>query len=266
MFKYKAGFIGAGNMGGALAKAVCKRIGGENVIISCKSSEEAEEVSKKLGCKNGPSCDVVETCEFVFLAIKPQGLVDVAAALKNSFDKNRDAIMVSMLAGVTTDTLTEYFGDRKIIRIMPNTPASVGEGMMLVAGNKRVCKEDIDAFKDLMSLSGEIDEIPEGLIDSATAVSGCGPAFVYMFIDAMADGGVACGLSRDVAIKYTLQTLIGSAKMVMETEIHPDKLKDAVCSPGGSTIEGVKSLEKDDFKKSVIDAVKASYKKTQKLG
>ena len=266
MFKYKAGFVGAGNMGGALAQAVCKKIGGENVIISCKTTEEADAASKKLGCKNGTSEDVAKSSEFVFLAVKPQMISDVAKELKNTLNENPECIIVSMLAGVTTDTLKEYFGDRKIIRIMPNTPAMVGEGMMLVAGNKNVTDWDIAAFKDLMSMSGELDDIPEALIDAATAVSGCGPAFVYMFIEALADGGVKCGLSRDKAIKYAAQTLLGSAKMVLETGRHPEELKDAVCSPGGSTIAGVHSLEKGAVRNAAIDAVEASYKKTQKLG
>ncbi len=266
MFKYKAGFVGAGNMGGALAQAVCKKIGGENVIVSCKTTEEADEVSKRLGCKNGTADEVVKSSEFVFLAVKPQMISDVANELKNALNENSECIIVSMLAGVTTDTLGEYFGNRKIIRIMPNTPATVGEGMMLVSGNKNVTDWDIAAFKDLMSMSGELDDIPENLIDAATAVSGCGPAFVYMFIEALADGGVKCGLSRDKAIKYAAQTLLGSAKMVLETGRHPEELKDAVCSPGGSTIAGVHSLEKGAFRSSAIDAVEAAYKKTQKLG
>ena len=247
MYKYTAGFVGAGNMGGALAQAVCKKIGGENVIVSCKTTEEANAVSKRLGCKNGTAEDVVKSSEFVFLAIKPQMINDVAKDLKNAFEENKDCIIVSMLAGVTTDTLNGYFGNRKIIRIMPNTPAMVGEGMMLVSGNKNVTESDIAKFKDIMSMSGQLDEIPESLIDAATAVSGCGPAFVYMFIEALADGGVKCGLARDKAIKYAAQTLLGSAKMVLETGRHPEELKDAVCSPGGSTIAGVHSLEKVHF-------------------
>ena len=266
MFKYKAGFVGAGNMGGALAQAVCKKVSGEKVIVSCKTTEESQAVSKRLGCKNGTAEDVAKSSEFVFLAVKPQMISDVAKEIKNALDENSECIIVSMLAGVTTDTLNEYFGNRKIIRIMPNTPATVGEGMMLVTGNKNITDWDIAAFKDLMSMSGELDDIPENLIDAATAVSGCGPAFVYMFIEAMADGGVKCGLSREKAIKYAAQTLLGSAKMVLETGRHPEELKDAVCSPGGSTIAGVHSLEKSAFRNAAIDAVEASYKKTQKLG
>ena len=266
MFKYKAGFVGAGNMGGALAQAVCKKVVGEKVVVSCKTTEESVEVAQRLGCKSGTAEYVVKNSEFVFLAVKPQMIKEVAKELEGAFAQNTECVIVSMLAGVTTETLGEYFGNRKIIRIMPNTPATVGEGMMLVAGNKNVTDWEIAEFKNIMSMSGELDDIPESLIDAATAVSGCGPAFVYMFIEALADGGVKCGLPRDKAVKYAAQTLLGSAKMVLETGRHPEELKDAVCSPGGSTIAGVHSLEKGAFRSSAIDAVETAYKKTQKLG
>ena len=266
MFKYKTGFVGAGNMGGSLANAVCKKCGGDNVIISCKDIDEAKEVADRLSCNYGTSDEIVLNSKFVFLGIKPQGITEVAEQLKANFDKNEDCIIVSMLAGVTTDTLAELFGDKKIIRIMPNTPAAVGEGMILMCSNSKVTEEDMAEFEDMMSMCGKLDRIPENLIDAGTAVSGCGPAFVYMFIDALADGGVKCGLSREKAVKYAAQTLIGSANMVLETGKHPDDLKIAVCSPGGSTIEGVKSLENDKFKDAVIRGVEASYNKTKKLG
>lgn len=266
MYKYTAGFVGAGNMGGALAQAVCKKTGGENVIVSCITIDEAKSVSNRLGCNYGTSKDVVKSSKFVFLAVKPQMIKDVQAELKSEFDENSDAVIVSMLAGVTTDTLKTYFGDRKIIRIMPNTPVTVGEGMILVSGNSNVTEEDIEEFKNLMIMTGILDVIPEKLIDAATAVSGCGPAYVYMFIEALADGGVKCGLPRDKAIKYAAQTLLGSSKMVLETGRHPEELKDAVCSPGGSTIAGVHSLEKGAFRNSAMDAVESAYKRTQELG
>jgi len=266
MFKYKAGFVGAGNMGGALADAVCKKIGGENVVISCKTSEKAALVAEKYSCNHGTADDVVKNSRFVFLGIKPQGLDEVAKQLEAEFDKNKDCIIVSMLAGVKTTRLENLFGEKKVIRIMPNTPAAVGKGMILVCSNSYVTLDDMAEFKDMMSMCGELDIMDEELIDAGTAVSGCGPAFVYMFIDALAEGGVKCGLSREQAVKYAAQTLIGGSEMVIKTGIHPDDLKIAVCSPGGSTIEGVKSLENDDFKDAVIHAVEASYNKTKKLG
>ncbi len=266
MFKYNVGFVGAGNMGGALAKAICKKIGGEKLAISCKDIDEAKEVADRLSCNFGTSDEVAANSKFIFLGVKPQGIKGVAEQLKAEFDKNKDCIIVSMLAGVTTDTLSELFGEKKIIRIMPNTPVAVGEGMILVCSNTRVTEEDMAEFEDMMSMCGELDRIPENLIDAGTAVSGCGPAFVYMFIDALAEGGVKCGLSREKAVKYAAQTLIGSANMVIETGKHPDDLKIAVCSPGGSTIEGVRSLENNNFKETVICSVETSYNKTKKLG
>ncbi len=253
-------------MGGALASAVCKKIGGENVVISCKTEEKAISVAKNLLCNYGTGDEVVANSKFVFLGIKPQGLDDVANQLKTDFDKTKDCIIVSMLAGVKTDRLEKLFGEKKIIRIMPNTPVSVGKGMILVCGNSYVTQEDMAEFEDMMGMCGRLDRMDESLIDAGTAVSGCGPAFVYMFIDALADGGVKCGLSREQAVRYAAQTLIGSADMVLETGVHPNDLKVAVCSPGGSTIEGVKSLENDSLKDIVVRAVEASYNKTKKLG
>lgn len=265
MFKYKAGFIGAGNMGGALAQAVCKTAQPENVIVSCKTEEEAKVVSERLSCVCGSVDEVVKYSEFVFLGFKPQNLEEILVDLSEKI--NKKSIVVSMLAGVTIDTLESILGkERKIIRIMPNTPCSVGKGMMLMCENDAVYDAEIEEFKDMMTCSGEIDEIPEKLIDAASAVSGCGPAFVYMFVEALADGGVKCGLPRDKAVKYAAQTLLGSGAMVLETGRHPEELKDAVCSPGGSTIEGVHALENGAFRCSVIDAVEAAFEKTKELG
>ena len=266
MFKYKAGFVGAGNMGGALADALCKKCGGENIIISCKNTDKAKGIAEKFGCNYATADEVVINSKFVFLGVKPQVVEEVASQLKSSFEKNDDCIIVSMLAGVTTEKLKALFGEKKIIRIMPNTPVLVGEGMTLLCSNSLVSQDDMEDFKDIMSMSGKLDVIAEELIDAGTAVSGCGPAFVYMFIDAFAKGGVNSGLTREQALKYAAQTLIGSANMIIETGIQPDELKNNVCSPGGSTIEGVKSLENDNFKDSVIRAVEASYNKTKKLG
>ena len=169
MFKYKAGFIGAGNMGGALAQAVCKTAQPENVIVSCKTEEEAKNVSERLSCVCGSVDDVVKYSEFVFLGFKPQNLEEILVDLSEKI--NKKSIVVSMLAGVTIDTLESILGkERKIIRIMPNTPCTVGKGMMLMCENEAVYDAEIEDFKDMMTCSGEIDEIPEKLIDAASAV------------------------------------------------------------------------------------------------
>ena len=265
MYNYKAGFVGAGNMGSSLANAICKNCGGNNVIISCKGLDNAKKIAKKLGCNYGTSDEVVKNSKFVFLGVKPQNIKIVAMDLKDAFNENKECIIVSMIAGVTIDKLESLFGKRKIIRIMPNTSTVIGEGMTLMCSNS-LATEELKEFEEIMSMSGAVDSIPEELIDAGTAVSGCGPAFVYMFIDALAEGGIKCGLTKDKALKYASQALLGSAKMVLETGINPDDLKNAVCSPGGSTIEGVHKLEKGNFKDITMDAVLSSYQKTKKLG
>ena len=172
-----------------------------------------------------------------------------------------------MAAGVKIESIEKMLGTSgvSIIRIMPNLAVSIGAGTVLWCTNAPG-NEKAAGFIDAMCEAGAFAKIDESKIDAGSAVSGCGPAFAYMFIDAMADGGVACGLTRKEALEYTTQVLIGAARMVQETEKHPDKLKDEVCSPGGSTIEGVLTLEDGDFKSTVLSAVKASYKKTCELG
>jgi pyrroline-5-carboxylate reductase len=149
---------------------------------------------------------------------------------------------------------------------MPNTPVSVGEGTVLYTANSEVTDGEIADFKAAMKFAGVLDEIPEKLIDAASAVSGCGPAFVFMFIESLADGAVACGLPRDKALVYAEQTVLGAARLALESGKHPGELKDAVCSPGGSTIEGVRTLEEGAFRASAVDAVIAAYEKTKTLG
>ena len=149
---------------------------------------------------------------------------------------------------------------------MPNTAVEVGEGMILYTVNSLVDPSSEKDFLGFMSAAGELDKLPENLIDAGCAVSGCGPAFVYMFIEAMADGGVKCGLSRAAAVKYAEQTLVGAAKLGKVSGRHPEELKDAVCSPAGSTIAGTFALEKGGFRASVIDAVNAAFERTKELG
>ena len=172
-----------------------------------------------------------------------------------------------MIAGVSLDTLGQLLGaGKKIIRIMPNTACAVGQGVLLVCANANVTAQELAEFEEMMEHSGVVDRIDEKLIDAASAVSGCGPAYAYMFIEALADGGVKCGLPRAKAIRYAAQMLLGSAEMVLQSGKHPELLKDEVCSPGGSTIAGVAALEEHGFRSACIDAVDAAYEKTKKLG
>ena len=261
---YTFGFIGWGNMGGTLATAVAKT---EESIALCDRSEETlSALSKKIGAKATDNKDIYENAEYIVLGVKPQVLPIVLEEMAPYIKARKDAKIITMAAGVKIENITAVLGDIPVIRIMPNTPAAIGEGMMVFSANNKVTAEFKGKFLDAFSASGEIAEIPENLIDSACAVSGCGPAFVYMFISALADGGVKAGLSRELSLKLAAKTVSGAAGMVLETGTHPDILKDAVCSPAGSTIEGVESLEKDAFRGTVMEAVEKAFKRTKELG
>ena len=177
-----------------------------------------------------------------------------------------ECVLVSMLAGVTLERLEALFPGKRILRIMPNTPCAVGSGMLFLCRGSLAAEQDAEAFRQLMACAGRIDEIPEKWMDAASAVAGCGPAFAYMFVQALADGGVECGLPRAKATEYAAQMLLGSAQMVLQTGAHPEKLKDDVCSPGGSTIAGVHALENAAFRAACMDAVTAAYERTKGLG
>ena len=266
MAKYEAGFIGAGSMGGALAQAAVKTAGGGRVAVACSTPEHSEEAAARLGCAAETAETILWESRFVFLGVKPQMIAGVVKKLAGDI-AGSDAIFVSMLAGTSLERLTELLGaDKKIIRIMPNTPCAVGQGLTLVAPNDRVTAEELADFKALLSASGLLDDLPEHLIDAASAVSGCGPAYAYLFMEALADGAVKCGVPRAKAMRYAAQMLLGSASLTLESGHHPGALKDAVCSPGGSTIAGVAALEDRGFRGAAIAAVEAAYRRTEELG
>lgn len=260
------GFIGAGNMGGALATAACHAGYSANVLLYDKDGEKAKALAKTLSCR-ASTLEAVAECDMLFLGVKPQFLAalanEVAPLLKT---RGEAPVLVSMAAGVTLARLNELFGDAPIIRIMPNMPVAAGAGMIVYCHNDKVCETDVADFLAAMREAGKLDAIPERMIDAASAVSGCGPAFVDLFIEALADGGVRCGLPRDKAMIYAEQTVLGAAKYALESGIHPAALKDAVCSPGGSTIEGVRTLEAGSFRSLTIEAVTAAFEKTKALG
>ena len=262
----KIGFIGCGNMGGALARAVA--LGdGVSLYLADHSEEKARGLAEELCATPCSNNEIAETCDYIFLGVKPNVIGSVAEGIRGSLSSNKDAVIVTMAAGVGIASLEGILGaDRPIIRIMPNTPASVSRGMITWCKNGAVAENAEKAFEALLSPAGMLDKIPESLIDAASAVAGCGPAFVYMFAEALADGGVKCGLPRDKAMTYAVQTLIGAAEMIRKTGKHPGQLKDEVCSPGGSTIEGVHTLEDGAFRSLAANAVISAYEKTKKLG
>lgn len=261
--KYIAGFIGAGNMGGALLRSVAAAAGGENVAVFDLSEEKAVKAASLTGASYTSAEDIYKNAKYIFFAVKPNVIEKVMQSASSQIKSK--SVVVSMAAGVTVSRIKNAVGSDNVIRIMPNTPASIGEGVILYTASRDVSTDDKKGFLDIMDKSGLVDEIDEKLIDAASALSGCGPAFAYMFIEGLADGAVACGLSREKALLYAKQTLLGSASLALTSGKHPEELKDAVCSPGGTTIEGVLALEKGAFRSDAASAVIAAFEKTEKL-
>ena len=253
---FDAGFIGAGNMGGALLDAVLK----STRIVAVYDTDEAKAKSKNARYMTADA--LAASCHYVFLGVKPDVVKTVAGSVRSCI-KNF-TVLVSMAAGISTDTLSELFGTKKIIRIMPNTPAAVGEGLILYAPASGITEAEEEEFTELMKFSGKVVKLSEDKMDAGMAVSGCGPAYVYIFCEALADGAVKCGLPRDKALLFAEQTILGSARMLLESGKHPGELKDAVCSPGGTTIEGVLALENGAFRGTVSKAVTAAYDRLKK--
>jgi pyrroline-5-carboxylate reductase len=235
--------------------------------FSNRTKAKAEKLAAELhGCA-AENREIAEHCEVIFLCVKPQIMPEVLSALQPVLAARQDKfVLVSMAAGVPIAKIRELSGlNCPVIRMMPNTPVTLGAGMTTYC-TADVPADLLESWRLAMAPSGQVDEIPEGMIDAASCVAGCGPAWVYLFIEALADGGVAAGLPRAKALTYAAQMVQGSARMVLETGQHPGELKDAVCSPGGSTIEGVRVLEERAFRGAVTDAVLAAMDKTRKLG
>lgn len=261
---YQLGFIGCGNMGGALVRAAVKSVGGENIAVCDFDQNKANTLQKECGVFATDSATLAENCKFVVLGVKPQNLQETLQSIAVFLANNKDVVVITMAAGASMQSIRNFSGvDLPVIRIMPNTPVLVEKGMILYC-TSNVSKQDETAFLAAFAKAGVLDKIPEEKMDAASALSGCGPAYVYAFAEALADGAVECGVPRDKAALYTAQTLLGAAEMLL-TYGHPGDLKDAVCSPGGTTIAGIHALEKAGMRNAAMDAVAAAYKRTLEL-
>lgn len=262
----KFGFIGTGNMGGALAAAVSKST--KSVLLADHFADKAQALAEKLNVQSADNQTIANNCEYIFLGVKPQMMADMLSSIKDELKKREDnLVLVTMAAGLSIGAIREMAGgDYKVIRIMPNTPVLVEQGEILYCKSENVTESDINNFLSNMKFAGMLTPIGEELMNAGCSVSGCGPAFVYMFIKAMAQGGENCGIDSDTSLKLAAQTVLGSAKLLLESGADPDILIKNVCSPGGSTIEGVKSLENDKLYDIVENAVDASYKRNIELG
>ena len=262
------GFIGTGNMGGALARAAAKTLSSEQLLLSDGYAPVAEALAQELGCKAVAVNTVATSARFIWLGVKPQVMAGMLAGIAPVLASRLDEfVLVSMAAGISiADIRRMAGGEYPVIRIMPNIPVKAGSGVILYDYTDNVSEEALEVFRWSMTYAGLVDHLPEHLIDAGSALSGCGPAFVSLFVEALADGAVACGLPRAKAVAYAEQTLLGTAKYLLESGEHPGALKDAVCSPGGSTIAGVLAMEQGGFRASAADAVVCAFEKTKELG
>ena len=270
----KAAFIGVGNMGGALARGACRAVGPDQVVVFNRTPAKAEALARELGCEVVNSAtDAVWAAEYLFLGVKPNGvrplLEELAPQIRDRHRVGEDKVVVSMAAGLPIKDMRPYLAGAgyyvPVVRVMPNTCVAVGKGMTALCAEEAE-KTCLQGVEEILSATGRVERVSEELMDQFTALAGCGPAFVYPYIEALADGGVMAGLPRAQALEYAAQTVLGAAAMVLETGKHPGALKDEVCSPGGSTIAGVAELERDGLRAAVMNAVLAAWRRSAQLG
>ncbi|MEG0227999.1 MAG: pyrroline-5-carboxylate reductase [Lachnospiraceae bacterium] len=263
----KLGFIGCGNMATAMIRGIIKNniVKAEEIIGSNSTKKNATRTKEALGIvTTTDNKEVVRNADFIFLGVKPQIYEPVLQEIKGELDEKQ--VIISIAPGKTIQWFEEQLSEStKIVRTMPNTPACVGEGMTGVCCNTQVTPEELEAVSGFLRGFGRMEMVPEGQMDVVSAVSGSSPAYVYMFIEAMADAAVAEGMARDKAYQFAAQAVLGSAKMVMETGKHPGALKDEVCSPSGSTIQGVRVLEKNGMRSAVFEALEACINQTKNM-
>lgn len=259
----KYGFLGCGNMGGAIARALSKKT--KNIAVSDRSGK-AKQLAQELGVAYSDNASIASSCDRIFLAVKPHVMKDLLLPLRDTLIQRRP-LLITMAAGLEIRQIEEFAGTHlPVIRIMPNMPTSVGKGVIPYCANDLVAEDMKADWLEDMEMCGLLDPLEERLMDAASALSGSGPAYLYLMLEAMADGGVACGLPRAKALDYAAMTMAGAAEIYLSTHTHPGALKDAVCSPGGSTIAGVRVLEERGFRGAAMDCVCAAYAKNKELG
>ena len=265
--KMKLGFIGTGNMASAIMGGIIKNnvIPAEEIIGADLFAPGRERVQKEYGINvTADNKEVAQKAETIILSVKPQFYESVIADIKDVVTDKQ--IIITIAPGKTLAWLAEQFGkDVKIVRTMPNTPAMVGEGMTAVCPNEHLTEDEIAYVKSLLESFSRAEIVPERLMDVVTAVSGSSPAYVFMLIEAMADAAVSGGMPRKQAYQFAAQAVLGSAKMVLDTGKHPGELKDMVCSPAGTTIEAVRTLEELGFRSSIIEAMKVCEEMSRSL-
>ena len=259
----KIGFIGTGNMGSAIAIGVSKNVKCD-LYLANRTIKKAEVLKDMIG---GIVCDnntVAKECDLIYLCVEPQQAEDVLKGIKQDIENNKNAVLVSVMTAWTIERIRKYV-DIPIIRTMPNTPLKINEGIILYDYSDDVNEEKLNLFLETTKGTGLVVKLDEEYIDAASVVSGCAPAYTFMFADSLVSGVEKLGIQKEIATKLAAQMLIGSGKMILETGEDPNKLKEDVCSPGGCTIEGIKIMENNNLKQIIEGVVKASYEKNKKL-
>lgn len=264
----KIGFIGSGNMTEAFINGLVNKFPdiNNNIFISDSTNEKSEKLRNQFSV-NTCSCnkELVNQCNIIILAVKPNAYEEVLCEIRDLIIMEKH-IIVSIAAGITINYMQEFLEKpAKIIRTMPNTPILVGEGMTAVAYNQDILKHEVQFVLELFESLGKVEIIDEKLMDVATAIGGSSPAFVFMFIEALADGAVLQGMSREQAYRFSAQAVLGGAKLLLENRKHPGELKDIVCTPGGTTIEAIYTLEKGRFRATIMEAMNSCVEKAKSL-
>ncbi|HHT65792.1 MAG TPA: pyrroline-5-carboxylate reductase [Clostridiales bacterium] len=261
------GFIGAGNMGSAMIRCMIKRNAAkpEFIWIYDQQQDKCQQLQEELGVNIAQSSKhLAVNCSIIVLAVKPSFVAGVLSEIKNALTPSH--LVLSIAAGITIRQLKDMIQEKcYVIRTMPNTPALIGEGMTAICKDSSIPEEYLTKACSILKSFGSIEFVTESQIHGATAISGSSPAYAFLFLEALADGGVMMGLSREQSYKMAAQSLLGAAKMVLQTGKHPGELKDMVCSPGGTTINAVASLEQGKFRSTIIEAVRACAKKSMDM-
>lgn len=259
---HKIAIIGVGNMGGSLAKAVAGNLKGSTVFIFDKVFDKERDLIKSGCIATAKAIDACKKADVIIIAVKPNVIPGVIAEIK---DYIQGKLLISIAAGIKTSFYEELLPNQRFVRAMPNMAVAVSEGMITLVAGEFATANDVKTAQEIFRATGKVVVIKEELMDAATAVAGSSPAYVFMLIEAMADAAVSEGLSRKTSYKMAAQAVMGSAKLMLENDEHPGILKDKICSPGGTTIEAVNTLEKGGFRTTVIEAVKACTAKSRNM-
>ena len=270
----KMSFIGTGVMGSAIAKAACEGNDPADIVVTDYDKEKAKRFAEEHGaCFAQSNAEAVRMSKYILIGVKPQVgesvLSEIGPVIKECIENGEEKVLVSIMVSVSIDTIKKWLGvdvDLPIIRTLPNVAASVGKCITLCTNSSLVSDEIFEEYKTILRCTGSFELLSEKKMYAGSVITGCGPAFVAMFIEALADGGVMTGLTRAQAQKFAIDTIMGTASLIEESGKHPEQLKDEVCSPGGSTIAGVVSLEKNGFRNAAVQCVLDTFKRVLDMG